>query len=158
MIKRFHINDKFPFEKQIVLPHSGAKIKVVCYDARKCVWRLLVDPHLTDDDYCFFNDDPLAPPPETMTRVGPLNTGEAYRNGYHRYVNDPDNEIGIGIQWYIDGAVTGQFDNLSVTALKMSLSCFTLDYRKKDHAWAILGFVVNYSAGKSKGKRMFGDS
>ena len=66
--------------------------------------------------------------------------------------------MGIGIQWYIDGAVTGQFDNLSVTALRMSLSCFTLDYRKKDHAWGILGFVVNYSAGKSKGKKMFGDT
>ena len=35
----------------------------------------------------------------------------------------------------------------------MSLSCFTTDYRKKDHAWAIIGFVMNFSEGKGKGKQ-----
>ena len=156
--RRYNMRDKFPFEKQLVLPHSGAKIKVVCLQARHCVWQLLADPRLTDDDFCFYDNDPLAPPPKTTTKVGQLNTGEAYRNAYSEYVDDPSRQMGIGIQWYIDGAVTGQFDNLSVTALRMTLSCFTLDYRKKDHAWAILGFVVNYSAGKSKGRQMFGDT
>ena len=142
------MRDKFPFEKQLVLPHSGAKIKVVCLQARHCVWQLLADPRLTDDDFCFYDNDPLAPPPKMTTKVGQLNTGEAYRNAYFKYVDDPSRQMGIGIQWYIDGAVTGQFDNLSVTALRMTLSCFTLDYRKKDHAWAILGFVANPKAGR----------
>ena len=106
----------------------------------------------------FFDNNPLQPPPHKMTKVSNLNTGETFRNGYHQYVTNPDNQIGIGIQWYIDGAVTGQFDNLSVTALKMSLSCFTKKYRMKDEAWAILGFVVNYTEGSSKGKRKFADS
>ena len=156
--QRYNMTDKFPFERKIVLPHSGAKVSVVCMEARNCVWRLLADPRLTDDDFCFYDNDPLAPPPEKMTKVGQLNTGEAYRNAYSKYIKDPEKQMGVGIQWYIDGAVTGQFDNLSVTALKMSLSCFTLEYRKKDHAWETIGFVVNYSAGKSKGKQMFANT
>ena len=158
LANRYNMTDKFPFERKLRLPHCGAEIKVVCFEARHIVWRLLTDPRLTDEDFCFYHDNPLAPPPEIMTTVGQLHTGEAYRNAYTKYVRDPDRQMGIGIQWYIDGAVTGQFDNLSVTALKMSLSCFTLDYRKKDHAWAILGFVVNYSAGKTKGKHMYAAS
>ena len=156
--ERYNMSDKLPFEKEIALPHCNARIKVICFSARNCVEQLLTDPRLTDEDFCFFNDDPMAPPPEKATYVGELNTGEAYRNAYNAYVDDPQNEIGIGVQFYIDGAVTGQFDNLSITALKMSLSCFTLDYRKKDQAWAIIGFVVNYSEGKSRGKKMFADS
>ena len=155
--KRYNFTDKMPFTKEIVLPHCNARIKVICADARNCVEQLLTDPRLTDNDFSFSHDNPLAPPPESMTYVSEMNTGEAYRNGYHAYVKK-EGQMGIGIQWYIDGAVTGQFDNLSITALKMSLSCFTLDYRKKDQAWATLGFVVNYSAGKSRGKRMFADS
>ena len=130
---------------------------MICFHSRHCIEQLLTDPRLTDKDFTFYDDNSLAPPPENPTYVSELRTGEAYRNGYNAYVTK-DNQVGIGIQWYIDGAVTGQFDNLSITALKLSLSCFSLDYRKKDHAWAILGFVVNYSQGKSRGKRMFADS
>jgi hypothetical protein len=150
-------DDKMPFFKEIVLPHSNARIKVICFDARNCVEQLLTDPRLTDDDFSFYDDNPLAPPPHTRRYIGEMNTGDAYRNGYAAYVKK-DNQMGIGIQWYIDGAATGQFQNLSITALKMSLSCFTLDYRKKDSAWAILGFVVNYSESKSRGKKLFSDS
>lgn len=156
--ERYNLTDKFPFQKKTTLPHAGDKIQVVCRDARDCLEQLLTDPRLTDDDFCFFDDDPLAPPPQTMTKIGQLNTGEAYRNGYNQYVQNPKEQIGISIQFYIDGAVTGQFQNLSITALKMTLSCFTLEYRKKDHAWVEIGFVANFSAGKTKGKKMFGDT
>ena len=157
LMKRYNMSDKMPFEKEVVLPHSNARIKVICFDARNCVEQLLTDPRLGDDDFSFYDNNPLAAPPQSRSTIGGLTTGDAYRNAYASYVNG-DNQVGIGIQWYIDGAVTGQFQNLSITALKMSLSCFTLDYRKKDRAWAILGFVVNYSEGRSRGKRMFADS
>ena len=156
--ERYNMDDKFPFSDEIVVPHSNARIKVICRNAGDCVEQLFTDPGLTDEDFSFFNNDPMAPPPENLTYVGELNTGEAYRNAYHEFVEDPENEIGVAAQFYIDGAVTGQFDNLSVTALKMSMSCFTLDYRKKDRAWAIVGFVVTFSEGKSRGKKMFAES
>jgi hypothetical protein len=155
--KRYHMDNKFPFTKDLVLPHSHAQVKVVCNDARRCVESLLTDPRLRDKDFAFFDNDPLAPPPDDLDYIQDMNTGEAYINGYKEYVTKP-NQIGVGIQWYIDGAVTGQFDNLSITALKMSLSIFTKDYRMNDHAWRTLGYVVNYSKAGSRGKKMFVES
>ena len=39
----------------------------------------------------------------------------------------------IGVIFHIDGTVTGQFSDLPVTALKMSLDCFTREARTKPH-------------------------
>ena len=157
MKKRYHMVDKFPFVKELILPHSRAKVNVVCALARDCIESLLTDPRLQDDDLSLFNQDPLAPPPEDLDYVADLNTAQAYCNGHKEYVTKP-NQLGVGIIWYIDGAVTGQFENLEITALKMSLSIFSRQYRMKDHAWRTLGYVVNYSKAASRGKKMFVDS
>ena len=157
LTKRYHMEDKFPFIKDIVLPHSKAKASVVCFDARSMVESLLTDPRLSEDDFNFFDNNPLAPPPENLNYISDLVTGEAYINGYNEYVTKP-NQMGVGLQWYIDGAVTGQFENLEIIALKMTLSCFTSTYRNKDHAWRTLGYVVHYSEAKSRGKRHLVDS
>ena len=59
---------------------------------------------------------------------------------------------------YIDGAVTGQFDNLQVTALKMTIGILNQKARDREHAWRNLGFVTTYTKEDSEGKRMFADS
>ena len=157
LMDRYNMHNKQPFVKKIVLPHSRAEVKVVCCNAAGCIESLLTDPRLTDKDFAFFDNDPLAPPPENPTYIGELNTGEAYRAGYKQFKTKP-NQLPVGIQWYIDGAVTGQFDNLQITALKMTLSIFTREYRMKDHAWRTLGYVVNYSKPGTRGKKMFVES
>ena len=151
LTKRYNMTDKFPFVRQIVLPNSsGTEANVVCHDPRHCVEMLLTNPRLKDSDFAFFDNDPFAPPPKNPKTVGQLNTGLAYRQAYAAFVTKP-NQIGVGVQWYIDGAVTGQFDNLQITALKMTLSFFTREYRMKDDAWATVGYVVNYSHAKATG-------
>jgi hypothetical protein len=157
LTKRYHMEEKFPFVKSIVLPHSHASVNVVCYRAAAMVESLLTDPRLQDDDLSFYDDNPLADPPKTWDHVGDLNTGLAFLSGYRKYKTKPK-QVPIGIQWYIDGAVTGQFENLQIVALKMTLSCFTKRYRMKDHAWRTLGYVVSFSKAGSRGKKIFVES
>lgn len=157
LAKRYNMMDKFPFTKSIVLPNSGARVDVVCHDARQCVAMLLTNPRLRDKDFAFFDENPHAPPPKKPVYVGDLNTGQAYLNGYNEWVTNPEKQIGVGVQWYIDGAVTGQFENLQITALKMTLSLFTREYRMKDEAWATVGYIMNYSVKGSRGARMVAD-
>lgn len=155
--KRYNQDDKFPTVKHVILPYSRARVGVVLMPATKCVESLLTDPRLCDDDFSFHDNNPFAKPPEGLDYISDLSTGEAYRQGHKKYVTKP-NQIGVGIQWYIDGAVTGQFENLEIIALKMSLSVFSRNYRMKDHAWRTLGYVVNYSKAGSRGKKLFADS
>lgn len=154
---RYNMHDKFPYQKEIVLPFSRAKVKVVCMEARDCIESLLTDPRLKDSDFDFFDNDPFAPPPGNLTYVAGAQTGKAYRKGHAAYVKQKG-QMGAGVMWYIDGAVTGQFENLEITALKISLTMFTREYRMKDHAWRTLGYVVNYSKADSRGKKIFADS
>lgn len=157
LTKRYHMVEKFPFVKSIVLPHSHASVNVVCYKASEQVESLLTDPRLQDDDLSFYDDNPLADPPETWDYVGDLNTGLAFLSGHRKYKRKP-NQVPLGIQWYIDGAVTGQFENLQIVALKFTLSCFTKRYRMKERAWRTLGYVVSFSKAGSRGKKLFVES
>ena len=60
--------------------------------------------------------------------------------------------------YYIDGAVTGQFSDLPVTAVKFSLSIFSRKARLKDHMWATLGYLPHLKVSKGRGKKIFIDS
>ena len=56
--------------------------------------------------------------------------------------------------FYIDAAVTGQFVDLPITSVKISLGIFTQKAREKEHMWKTLGYLPSYSAGESIGKRI----
>ena len=64
----------------------------------------------------------------------------------------------MALPLYIDGAVTGQFDKLQVTALKMSIGLLNRRARDREHAWRNLGFMTNYIKEDTHGRQMFVDS
>lgn len=155
--ERYNMMDKFPYVKEIILPFSRAKVRIVLTDFKDCIESLLTDPRLTDDDFVFVDDDPLAPPLENPTYVAGAQTGKAYRQGYAKYVTKKG-QMGVGLMWYVDGATTGQFENLEIIAVKVSLTCLSEPYRKKDHGWRTVGYIVQYSQAESRGKKIFADS
>ena len=55
---------------------------------------------------------------------------------------------------YIDGAVTGQFSNLPITAFQFTLGIYNMKARNKDHFWQNLGYVPKVAAEKSRGRRL----
>ena len=93
---------------------------------------LLTDPRIMDEDYLFFGDDPCSPPPRHLNYIGDLNTGKAHLKTYKRLITDPSKQILLPVVFYIDGANTGQFADLPVTAVKLSLGIFTRKAREKE--------------------------
>ncbi|MGL5917691.1 MAG: hypothetical protein ACRCYM_00390, partial [Cetobacterium sp.] len=87
-----------------------------------------------------------------------INTGEAYIETYKQLITDPKRQILVPIPLYIDGAVTGQFDKLQVTALKMTIGILNRKARDKEYAWRNLGFVTNYAKEDHRGKKIFVES
>ena len=154
LIPRYNLSDMMPIEKKVKLPSSKAVVSIPCRDAAECIVSLLTDPRFEDEDYLFFNDDPLAPPPENLTYLADLNTGDAYLKSYERMITH-DKQVLLAVPLYIDGAVTGQFSDLPVTALKMSLGIHNREARDKQHAWRELGFVPVVRKDPARGKRIF---
>ena len=105
----------------------------------------------------FFDNDPLAEPPEKLIFLGDLNTGDAYLETYRKLITKP-NQVLLPVPLYIDGAVTGQFSDLPITALKMSLGIHNRVARDKDYAWRVLGFVPAVQKDTARGKRIFQDT
>jgi len=154
-LKRRYLMDKtYAVGCHVVLPFSKSKVVVWRKKAQDNVLSLLTDPRWTEKDWLYFDDDPFAPPPKDCAFVEDLNTGEAYMETYKKLIKK-DRQILVPIPLYIDGAVTGQFDKLQVTALKMSIGLLNRRARDKENAWRTLGYVTNYTKEDSQGKRIF---
>ena len=119
---------------------------------------LLTDPRISDEDYSFFDDNPFQPPPTGLNHVQDLNTGLAYTETYKKLIKNPEKQILLPVIFHIDGANTGQFVDLPLTAVKMSLGIFTCKARDKAHLWGTLGCIPAYSHHISKGNRLFMES
>jgi hypothetical protein len=155
--KRYHMDHQYAKAVTITLPHSKSKVTVWKKLARDNVLSLLTDPRWTDNDWLYFEDNPFAKPPEDYPFIEDLNTGEAYQVTHKKLITKP-NQILVAVPLYIDGAVTGQFDKLQVTALKMSIGLLNRWSRDREYAWRTLGYVTNYTKEDSRGKRMFVES
>lgn len=145
LAKRYGFTSTFMEESKLKLPSSGALVNLITFNAGECVRSLLTDPRFGDEDYLHFDDDPLAPPPADLDYLEDINTGLAYTKTYQELIVDTGKQgkaILCPIILYIDGAVTGQFDKLSVEALKMTVGLFKQKAREEQYAWRWLGTFV----------------
>jgi hypothetical protein len=76
---------------------------------------------------------------------------------YKKLITKP-NQILVPIPLYIDGAVTGQYDKMQVTALKMTIGLLNCRARDREHAWRSLGYVPDYAKADSRGKHILVES
>lgn len=154
---RYNMADKFPESVALKLPVSNAQVNLTTHSAWDCISSLLTDPRVEDDDYNFVDNDPFAPPAKGAT-IGDFHTARAHREAYDKYITDPTKQVLMPFQFYIDGACTGQFQNLPITALKMALGIHTRKYRQNEWAWRTLGYVAQVSKPNSRGKGIFTES
>ena len=154
---RYNCQSLVPEVKKVKLPHSKAVVPVPKQDAGACFVSLLTNSLATDEDYLFWDDNPLARPPKNVTHLADLNTGEAYLKTFEKRVTKP-NQVLLPCTLYIDGASTGQFSDLPVTALKLGLGIHKQSTRTKPWAWIELGWVPEVRGEKARGKRLFKES
>ena len=157
LARRYNLQGKGPKQKIVRLPSSKEVVKIPVFDAEDKVVELLTNPRLQPEDFDYFDDNPLAPPPDNPENVGNMNTGKGFRDTYAELIHQANQQL-LGTPFYIDGAVTGQFSDLPVTAVKFSLTCFTQQARLKPHMWAILGFLPEVKVAESRGKKLFVES
>ena len=148
--ERYNFPQKLAEVQSVLLPHSQARVNVICHDAEAAVVSLLTDPRFSDDDFLHFNDDPLAPPPSDLDYIDDINTGMCYTTTYHDLITDPKKEMLVPIIFYIDGAVAGQFEKLQVKPLKITLGILNRKARDKEYAWRTIGYVPNYTPADSR--------
>ena len=141
LIKRYNLQGLLPKAKKICLPFSKAHVTIPCVDFHDCIVSLLTDPRFQAEDYLFFGDDPLQPPPEQVVWIEDLNTGEAHLKTYEKLVTDPTRQVLLPLVLYIDGATTRQFSDLPVTALKVALGIHKRTTRDQPFAWRNVAYI-----------------
>ena len=91
----------------MTLPHSRAHVSIVWNDAQAMIQSLFTNPRINNDDYLFFDNNPLKGLPKKMNYVKDLNTGKACMETYKSLITDLTKQILLPVIFYIDGANTG---------------------------------------------------
>ena len=155
--KRYNCDALKPEIKKVRLPNSKSVVNIPVRNAKDVIVSLLTDPRIGDDDYLFFDDDPLAEPPENPIHLEDLNTGDAYLATYEEMIEEKG-EVLLPVPIYIDGAVTGQFSDLPLTPVKLALGIHKRETRDKDYAWRELGWIPQVRKQKARGRKLFKES
>jgi hypothetical protein len=155
--KRYNMQDNYNNITELILPSTKANVNIVWTDAKMAIQSLLTDPRIKAKDYLFFDQDPFKPP-TNLNYIADLNTGRAYIRTYKELITKPGKQVLLPTPLYIDGAVTGQFADLPITAVKISLGILTRVARDNPKMWRILGFIPPNSKDKSRGRRLFIES
>ena len=165
--QRHGMEDLTPYPVRTYLPHAKMHIDVPCHDAPAMLRDMLSDPRIKDDDYLFFDNDPLQGPPPSheWDELADINTGLAYRETYDRIIRpNPKTKCGtrhkvlLPVLIYMDGCVTGQFQNLSLELVKFTCGIFTAEARDRGHLWRNLGAMPKVRESKAKATDILGKS
>lgn len=156
--------DTEPFYKKCYLPHSKANVKLVCHDAKAQLRAILTDPRWNDDDFLFFGDSPGAPPPEKVYFINDISTSRAYRESYKQLIapnpiaDNGRRKVLLPVFFYMDGCVMGQYDNLPLEALKVTVGVLKGKARDLDHAWKPLGYVTRFLKERNEAQNLIAGS
>jgi len=114
--------DGFGIKKEIVLPGSKSRATLITSELYMVMQQHLIDPHVRPECY-LFNDKnvPFAPPAADLDYMADLNTGLSYLETWKKLITKPGKQILWPIIICIDGAATGQFVDLPITAVKLHL-------------------------------------
>ena len=164
LIKRYNLENTLPYEVPTDLPSANTQVPLVCHDCEAMTVDLLTDPSASKDDFLFPNNHPAGKPPEEFNFVSDIISGHAYRETYEALIAPmPTTECGrvrmlCPYILYLDGCVTGQFQNQEIEILKFTLGLFTRKARRQSWCWRNLGFVHKLVKGHDKGKKMLASS
>ncbi len=151
--KRYNMEDKMPYQRTIKLPISKTVVKITVHDVGGCIQRLLTDPRIKDEDYLFFDDDPMAPPPPDLEFYADLNTGDSFQKTYWKLITKVGQQL-MPFILYMDGSPVSHFHNMEITAVKIALGIHTQKARMKDYCWEIVGFVEKIHEQGGRGQKI----
>ena len=69
-------------------------------------------------------------------------------------IKKPGKQILLPVIFYIDGANTGHFVDLPLTAVKFTLGIFTRKAHDKEHLWRTLGYIPSFCKFDSRARRL----
>lgn len=157
LMNRYDMMNKIPKIKSVILPYTGTKVDLVCYDVEGQIESLLTDPRIKDSNYLFYGDDPTATPPTLVGDYGEINTGLAYTEAVRKYKKEPNHVI-LPIIIYTDATNTGQMKDLPIQEVKITLGIFNREYRDKPQAWRSIGNIAAITKNMSKARKRLKES
>ena len=170
MLKRHNMEGTLPYQVPTWLSHAETTVLVVCHDFTSMLVDLLTDPRIKMSDFLFPGGEPGAVPwwggepgagdSHNCYILRDVIDGEAYKETHRKLIKpQPLTPCGrkrvlLPMIFYIDGCVTGQFNNQQLEVLKFTTGILCRETRLKHHAWRHLGYMPQAVKGHGRAREM----
>jgi hypothetical protein len=131
--KQYNMTEGWGIVKEIMLSSTKQQVKIVTNDFVSVAQNLLTNPQIKWEDYLWFDNDPLAGPPDNLDYIADINTGRTYTETYRCLIKNLDEQILMGVKFYMDAAVMIQFANLPVTNVWCAFTIFNCRAQEQDY-------------------------
>jgi len=140
---RYMMDGNYPQNKECILPSIGLPIYVPVHSFIHSIFSLLTATDLMTTENLLFHDkkDPSYVVPYNQTsKLGDINTGEAYYQYYDRVKHIPNSVI-IPIMMFADGILIDKCGRLNQEPWMYTLAIFNSAVRNQPRAWRNLGLM-----------------
>ena len=151
LCSRYNLQGTKPIKKKILLPNAQVEIEVVTHNFMECLYSLLTDRELMQDDNLLLLPQPDgshspfgSPPKQTPSYVlHDITDGSVYRDAFKVHVQVPGRDLLVPIIFFIDKTFCDVNGRLTLEPVSMTLGIFKKEVRRLPHAWRCLGYVPN---------------
>jgi hypothetical protein len=143
---QFDYNCLEPTTCEILLPGSNSKGNLVLHDFKDCLYSLLSDPQLMDENNLLINPDDIFGSPLNKSKhntISDVNTGDVWRMAHKQYVQSDQSELLCPIIFFIDKTHTDLVGRLCIEQIRFTLGIFKLHVRNQSSAWRTLGYILD---------------
>ncbi len=157
LCSRYNLEGTKPIKKKVVLPNAQVEIDIVTHDFMECLYSLLTDRELMQDDNLLLLPEPDgshspfgSPPKQTPSTVlHDITDGSVYRDAYKVHVQVPGRDLLVPIILFIDKTFCDVNGRLTLEPVSMTLGIFKKEVRRLPNAWRSLGYVPNMAQFRS---------
>ena len=89
-----------------------------------------------------------------MSPISFIVAGGGAKGSYKKLITKPGKQVLLPVIFYIDGAATGHFVDLKITAVKFTFGILNRNARGKHYLWRTLGYIPELRPARSRANRM----
>jgi len=152
LFTRYDLNGLKPQRKTLKLPSTDKEVEVIIHDIHQCIYSILCDPDLNQDEKYYFKDydSPLIPMERDNNTIYDFFNAKAFKDAEKMYRNNPDNEIIVPICLFIDKTHATENGRFTCEPVSMCLMLYDVETRNLPQSWRTIGYVLNQSDSENK--------
>jgi len=149
----YDLNGLKPTKIALTLPSNNQIVDVVVHDVKQCIYSLLCDPFLNQEDKYYFKDFPTPKIPKNRDNsiITDFYNGKSFCDAETTYLSETKvNEMIVPICLFVDKTHATENGRFTCEPVSMCLMLYDVETRNLPQSWRTIGYIINQADSEKK--------